>query len=72
MIFAISKPRTKKVWHEICSACHFGRCRAIYAILAVSLTIAHLANPIGSDETSPHKGGVVVYPTLVGVSPSMD
>jgi len=44
MIFAISKPRTKKVWHKICCNCHFGRKRAISAILAVSLAIAHLAN----------------------------
>jgi hypothetical protein len=44
MIFASSKPRTKKVWHKICYGCHFGRFRAISAILAVSLAIAHLAS----------------------------
>jgi hypothetical protein len=32
------------VWHEICSACHFGSFCPISAILAVSLAIAHLAN----------------------------
>jgi hypothetical protein len=32
------------VWHEICSACHFGSFCPISAILAVWLAIAHLAN----------------------------
>ncbi len=44
MIFASSKPRTKKVWHEICCGCHFGSRRAVSAILAVKA--AKLTEPL--------------------------